>query len=53
VAEDEVNKAEDGPFAVELRQSIVELRKNLQQVREEARAELMRISSGGVQRMVG
>jgi hypothetical protein len=45
VAEDEVNKAEDGPFAMELRQAIVELHENLQEVREEARADFMRISS--------
>jgi hypothetical protein len=45
VAEEEVNQAEDGPFAVELRQSIVELRGNLHLVREEARAEVLRISS--------
>ena len=45
VAEEEVHQAEDGLFAVELRQSIVELRSNLQQAREEAREELMRIVS--------
>ena len=44
-AEEEINRADDGPFAVELRQSIVELRENLQQAREEARAELIRIST--------
>jgi hypothetical protein len=44
MAEEEVHKADDGPFAVELRQSIVELRENLQQVKEEARAELVQLS---------
>ena len=45
VAEEEINREEDGPFAVELRQSIVELRENLQRVRDEARSELIRIAS--------
>lgn len=45
VAEEEINKAEDGPFAIELRKSIIQVRNNLMKARVEAREDVERMAT--------